>query len=44
LRGDPSTANAIGWTPEFSFRSLVDQMIDADLAAARDERLIRGAG
>ena len=29
LKGDPSRIKALGWTPEYTFESMMDEMIDS---------------
>ncbi len=42
LQGDPSKLKkALGWEPEYSFQSLVDEMVESDLELARREKLIK---
>jgi GDPmannose 4,6-dehydratase len=44
LLGDPSKAKAkLGWEPEITFEELVDEMMEADLLAARKALLIKNA-
>jgi GDPmannose 4,6-dehydratase len=44
LLGDPSKAKAkLGWEPEITFEQMVDEMMEADLLAARKAVLIRNA-
>lgn len=43
LLGDASKAKAeLGWTPEISFADMVDEMMEADLLAARKQALVKG--
>lgn len=43
LLGDATKAKAkLGWTPEISFDEMVDEMIEADLLAARQAKLVSG--
>jgi GDPmannose 4,6-dehydratase len=45
LQGDASKARSIlGWKPRVSFTELVHMMVDHDLALARQEGLLKGAG
>ncbi len=45
LWGDPGKAKAkLGWSPKTSFEALVDEMVDADLVAARRDALVRKEG
>lgn len=42
LCGDSSKLrNKLGWKPEYTFESLVDEMIESDLELARKEKLIK---
>ena len=45
LLGDPSKAKAkLGWTPETSFETLVQEMVDADLEHAKRDALMKREG
>jgi GDPmannose 4,6-dehydratase len=45
LLGDPSKAlAAFGWSPNVSFRELVQMMVDHDLQLARREQMVAEAG
>jgi GDPmannose 4,6-dehydratase len=45
LLGDPSRAKTkLGWAPEVSFDALVIEMVDADLALAKKDALMRREG
>ena len=45
LWGDPSKAKAkLGWSPKTSFEALIDEMVDADLVAAKRDALVRKEG
>lgn len=45
LLGDPTKAREqLGWTPQTSFAELVREMVQADLEAARRDRLVKEAG
>jgi len=45
LLGDPSKAREkLGWTPTVGFEELVREMVEADLAMARRDALVRNAG
>jgi GDPmannose 4,6-dehydratase len=45
LLGDPSKAKReLGWTPRTSYEQLVDEMIEADLKAAKRDALVREHG
>jgi GDPmannose 4,6-dehydratase len=39
LEGDPSKIRALGWTPAYSFETLVEDMMRSDLAEAKPLRL-----
>jgi GDPmannose 4,6-dehydratase len=44
LLGDPSKAKAkLGWEPEITFEEMVDEMMEADLLAARKAVLLKNA-
>jgi GDPmannose 4,6-dehydratase len=41
LQGDPTKIKAeLGWSPEYSFAQLVDEMIEADLNSAKKEKIL----
>ncbi len=43
LLGDATKAREqLGWTPEISFDAMVDEMVEADLLAARQAKLVKG--
>lgn len=45
LLGDPSKAKAkLGWVPEVSFMTLVEEMVDADLELAKRDALVAREG
>jgi GDPmannose 4,6-dehydratase len=45
LLGDPSKAKAkLGWVPEVSFMTLVEEMVDADLGLAKRDALVAREG
>jgi GDPmannose 4,6-dehydratase len=45
LLGDPSKAKAkLGWVPEVSFTTLVEEMVDADLGLAKRDALVAREG
>lgn len=45
LWGDPTKAKAkLGWSPATSFEALIDEMVDADLLAAKRDALVRKEG
>jgi GDPmannose 4,6-dehydratase len=45
LLGDPSKAKEkLGWTPKTSFQSLVQEMMQQDLEAAKRDELIKQHG
>ena len=45
LLGDPAKAkNKLGWTPKTSFKSLVAEMVQADLSAAERDELVKHHG
>jgi GDPmannose 4,6-dehydratase len=45
LRGDASRAReTLGWRPRVSFSELIGMMVDADVALARQERMLADAG
>jgi GDPmannose 4,6-dehydratase len=45
LLGDPSKAKTrLGWTPEISFSALIDEMVSADLEAAKRDALVAREG
>ena len=44
LLGDPSKAKEkLGWVPEITFEEMVDEMMEADLLAARKTVLLKNA-
>ena len=45
LLGDPSYAHErLGWKPVVSFESLVKEMVEADLTAAKRDQLVKKHG
>jgi GDPmannose 4,6-dehydratase len=43
LLGDPTKAKTkLGWEPEVSFAEMVDEMVESDLLAARQSRMLHG--
>lgn len=44
LIGDASKANKLGWTPKYSLDDLITEMVEADLHAFRQEKVLMDSG